>query len=168
VPSSDVDSALVWVGPEHDEGAAGYTRSLAARVLDGLGRAGFPADEHGAVATNPLFARSYEAWAAAARSWLRDPAQEKAPILVSLVVDARPVWGVRPPRPSRTSSARPAATPTCCVCSGATPWPTGRRRVSCATSSWSTAVRGAAGSTSSAVAPARSRTWPAGPAWPPG
>ncbi len=95
VPSSDVDSALVWVGPEGDARAAAHARTLAERVLAGLAAAGFPADEHGAVATNPLFARSYEAWAAAARSWLRDPTQDRAPILVSLVVDARPVWGGR-------------------------------------------------------------------------
>lgn len=95
VPSSDVDSALVWVGPERDDAAAAHARALAERVLAGLAAAGFRADANGAVATNPLFARSYEAWAAAARSWLRDPTQEKAPILVSLVVDARPVWGVR-------------------------------------------------------------------------
>ncbi|GAA3226526.1 DUF294 nucleotidyltransferase-like domain-containing protein [Pseudonocardia petroleophila] len=95
VPSSDVDSALVWVGPERDADAAAHSRALAERVLAGLAAAGFRADANGAVATNPLFARSYEAWAAAARGWLRDPTQEKAPILVSLVVDARPVWGVR-------------------------------------------------------------------------
>lgn len=95
VPSSDVDSALVWVGPEDDPVAAAHARDLAARVMAGLAAAGFRADANGAVATNPLFARSYEAWAAAARSWLHDPTQEKAPILVSLVVDARPVWGAR-------------------------------------------------------------------------
>lgn len=104
VPSSDVDSALVWLGPEQD--ASPYAAALAARVLDGLARAGFPADEHGAVATNPLFARSYEAWAAAARSWLHDPLQEKAPILVSLVVDARPVWGAGPSVPDVFREAR--------------------------------------------------------------
>lgn len=95
VPSSDVDSALVWTGPEDDADAARYGRELARRVLDGLAECGFPADANGAVATNPLFARSYEAWARAAQSWLRDPTQERAPILVSLIVDARPVWGVR-------------------------------------------------------------------------
>ncbi|MCX6466950.1 MAG: DUF294 nucleotidyltransferase-like domain-containing protein [Pseudonocardiales bacterium] len=95
MPSSDVDSALVWVGPERDAAAAAHSRALAERVLAGLAAAGFRADAHGAVATNPLFARSYEAWAEAARGWLRDPTQERAPILVSLAVDARPVWGVR-------------------------------------------------------------------------
>jgi len=95
VPSSDVDSALVWVGPEGDADAVTYARTFAERVLAGLAAVGYRADTNGAVATNPLFRRSYEAWAAAARSWLDDPLQEKAPILVSLVVDARPVWGIR-------------------------------------------------------------------------
>lgn len=95
VPSSDVDSALVWTGPEDDADAARYGRELARRVLAGLAECGFPADANGAVATNPLFARSDEAWARAAQSWLHDPTQERAPILVSLIVDARPVWGVR-------------------------------------------------------------------------
>ncbi len=95
VPSSDVDSALVWAGAERGGDAADHARELARRVLEGLAASGFRADANGAVATNPLFARSYEAWAAVARSWLSDPTQERAPILVSLVVDARPVWGGR-------------------------------------------------------------------------
>ncbi|MEJ3658430.1 putative nucleotidyltransferase substrate binding domain-containing protein [Actinomycetes bacterium KLBMP 9759] len=108
VPSSDVDSGLVWVGPADDEEAENYGRTLAAEVLDGLAAAGFRADSNGAVATNRLFARSYEAWQAAARGWLTDPAQTKAPIFVSLVVDARPVWGLRvdPAVPDVFRSAR--------------------------------------------------------------
>ncbi|WP_232662822.1 putative nucleotidyltransferase substrate binding domain-containing protein [Pseudonocardia sp. TRM90224] len=95
VPSSDVDSGLVWVGPADEDEAETYGRTLAERVLDGLAAAGFRADSNGAVASNRLFARSYEAWQAAARGWLTDPAQTKAPIFVSLMVDARPVWGLR-------------------------------------------------------------------------
>jgi CBS domain-containing protein len=94
VPSSDVDSALVWAGAEGDAAAAGYARDLAAKVLDGMAAAGFRADANGAVATNPRFARSEQAWAAAVRGWLDDPTQARAPILVSLVADGRPVWGV--------------------------------------------------------------------------
>jgi CBS domain-containing protein len=93
VPSSDVDSALVWAGD--GQGSAEYAHALAEEVLSGLAACGFRADANGAVATNKLFARSYDAWVAAARSWLADPTQERAPILVSLAVDARPVWGVR-------------------------------------------------------------------------
>ena len=93
VPSSDVDSALVWAGD--GKGDTAYARGLAEQVMAGLSACGFRADANGAVATNPLFARSYDDWTAAARSWLADPTQERAPILVSLAVDARPVWGVR-------------------------------------------------------------------------
>ncbi|TQM37595.1 putative nucleotidyltransferase substrate binding domain-containing protein [Pseudonocardia cypriaca] len=97
VPSSDVDSALVWAGDGQGraDNAAEYAHALAEQVLSGLAACGFRADANGAVATNKLFARSYDGWVAAARSWLADPTQERAPILVSLAVDARPVWGVR-------------------------------------------------------------------------
>ncbi|QYN38182.1 cyclic nucleotide-binding domain-containing protein [Pseudonocardia sp. DSM 110487] len=97
VPSSDVDSALVWAGDGQGraDNAAEYAHALAEQVLAGLAACGFRADANGAVATNKLFARSYDGWVAAARSWLADPTQERAPILVSLAVDARPVWGVR-------------------------------------------------------------------------
>lgn len=93
VPSSDVDSALVWAGD--GQGSAEYARELAELVLAGLAACGFRADANGAVATNRLFARSYDDWVAAARGWLAEPTQERAPILVSLAVDARPVWGAR-------------------------------------------------------------------------
>jgi CBS domain-containing protein len=39
--------------------------------------------------------RSQASWRRAARSWLEDPTQEQALILVSVVVDSRPVWGIR-------------------------------------------------------------------------
>jgi CBS domain-containing protein len=99
VPSSDVDSALVWPdggdGELADPAAAREARAIAERVLAGLAACGFPADRKGAVASNPLFARSHAGWAAAIGSWLDDPTQDKALILVSLIVDGRPVWGVR-------------------------------------------------------------------------
>jgi CBS domain-containing protein len=95
LPSSDVDSALVWHGGDDDPELAAELRAIAARVIDGLAACGFPSDTKGATASKPLFARSEAAWRAAARSWLENPTQEKALILVSLVVDGRPVWGVR-------------------------------------------------------------------------
>jgi CBS domain-containing protein len=93
MPSSDVDSALIWYA---DDGApAEPLRALARRVVDGLAACGFPPDPKGAVASRPLFSRSHVEWRAAARSWLEEPTQEKALILVSLAVDGRPVWGIR-------------------------------------------------------------------------
>jgi CBS domain-containing protein len=94
VPSSDVDSALVWYGSA-DEGMQAELRAVAGAVVAGLEACGFPADTKGAVAAAPLFMRSYAGWRAAAQSWLADPTQEKALVLVSLMVDGRPVWGIR-------------------------------------------------------------------------
>ena len=116
VPSSDVDSALVWYSEDEATtrrcgGAAGDRRARDGRP----GRCGFRADPKGAVASRPLFARSHAAWRAAARSWLENPTQEKALILVSL--DRRRPAGLG--RPHRTSDPgrvprRPAAAPSCC------------------------------------------------------
>ena len=93
VPSSDVDSALVWY--TDDDAPREPLMALAAQVMDGLAACGFPADPKGAVASKPLFARSHAAWRAAVDGWLDNPTQEKALILVSLVVDGRAVWGIR-------------------------------------------------------------------------
>ncbi len=108
VPSSDVDCALVWLSEDEDPELGDALRAIAARVIDGLTACGFAADPHGAVATRRLFARSAAAWRAAADSWIENPTQEKALILVSLVVDGRPVWGVRtaPPVPDAFRDTR--------------------------------------------------------------
>jgi CBS domain-containing protein len=63
-------------------------------VVAGLEACGFSPDAHGASAANLLFVRSVASWQRAARSWIDDPTQEKALILVSVLVDSRPVWGV--------------------------------------------------------------------------
>jgi CBS domain-containing protein len=93
-PSSDLDSALVWRGDDSDPQIRQYVRRVARRVSDALEHAGLPPCAKGAVAYTPLFSRSLEAWQLAAASWMDDPDQEKALILVSVVADARPVWGV--------------------------------------------------------------------------
>jgi CBS domain-containing protein len=58
-----------------------------------LTAAGFQPDEHGAVASSPLFARSIEGWEAAARSWVEHPDRDRGLILLSVVVESAPVWG---------------------------------------------------------------------------
>jgi len=90
VPSSDVDSALAW-DPE-DAAAAGYVSGVARAVEEGLRACGLRADEHGASAASPVFARSLASWRRAARSLAEDPTQDKALILVSVLADSRPVW----------------------------------------------------------------------------
>lgn len=93
-PSADVDSAIVWFGDVAEAEIRPYLRRIASQVMAGLELCGFPSDEHGASASNPIFMRSLESWRRAGRSWISDPTQEKALILVSVLVDSRPVWGV--------------------------------------------------------------------------
>jgi CBS domain-containing protein len=94
VPSSDVDCAIAWEGDDADPAMRAYVERVARRVLDGLEACGLHADAKGATAAHPLFARSLDAWGAAIDSWFDDPTQEKALILVSIVGDSRPVWGM--------------------------------------------------------------------------
>ncbi len=94
VPSSDVDSAIVWYG-DVDEGAVRpLLHDLGSRVVAGLAACGLRADDHGATASDLRFVRSEESWRRVARSWLEDPTQEKALLLTSVLVDSRPVWGI--------------------------------------------------------------------------
>ena len=74
-PSSDVDCALAWEGPDDDGRSAAAMGTLAERVLDGLAACGFEPDEKGAVASSPLFARSIEGWEAARAAWIEEPDQ---------------------------------------------------------------------------------------------
>jgi CBS domain-containing protein len=95
VPSSDVDSAIVFFGERADpEAVRTQLHELGQTVVAGLRRCGLRADEHGATASDRLFVRSVGSWQAAARSWIADPTQEQALILVSVLVDSRPVWGL--------------------------------------------------------------------------
>ena len=87
-PCSDVDCALAFDGEADD-----LLRAVAMRVLGGLEACGFPLDRQGAVASNPLFARSVADWERAARSWVEDPDSNRGLILLSVVVESDPVWG---------------------------------------------------------------------------
>ncbi len=118
VPSSDIDSALAWLGTGGEPGvghAPGtgrepdarapqggdpavprYMARLAGVVESGLRACGQQPDAHGATASNPLFARSMESWRTAARRLSENPTQQQALILVSVIVDSRPVWTAGP------------------------------------------------------------------------
>lgn len=95
VPSSDVDSALVWYGSA-DTQARDHLSAVATRVVDGLAACGLPADTNGATATSPRFARSAQEWKKAVRQWIDDPTTEGDPLMMaSLLVDGRPIWGIQ-------------------------------------------------------------------------
>jgi CBS domain-containing protein len=94
LPSSDVDSAIVWYGPDEEQEIRPRLHQIGTRVVDGMAACGKPPDEHGASASDIRFVRSEESWRRVARSWMKDPTQEQALILVSVLVDSRPVWGI--------------------------------------------------------------------------
>ncbi|HLY50083.1 MAG TPA: putative nucleotidyltransferase substrate binding domain-containing protein [Solirubrobacteraceae bacterium] len=94
LPSSDVDSAIVWFGDAPEAEVRPRLHALATSVVKGLEACGFQADRHGATASDVLFVRSLASWQHVVRSWIADPTQEKALILTSVLVDSRPVWGV--------------------------------------------------------------------------
>ncbi|GAA4472620.1 DUF294 nucleotidyltransferase-like domain-containing protein [Rhodococcus olei] len=89
MPSSDVDSATSWTATVATEDA----RARAARVHDLLGRCGLRADEKGAVASRPRFARPREAWHEAIDGWLADPWSDQALVMLSMLVDSRVIHG---------------------------------------------------------------------------
>jgi CBS domain-containing protein len=93
VPSSDLDSALVWDGDPADEGQRRYMGALGERVVDGLAESAFAADPHGATAAEPLFERPFEDWRRVIRFSIANPDQGKGLIFLSLLTDARSVNG---------------------------------------------------------------------------
>jgi CBS domain-containing protein len=93
-PGSDIDTAIVWYGDAEEALVRPHLVAVAGRVIDGLIACGFRPDTHRATAADPLFVRSLASWQRAARMWMEDPTLEKALILVSVVVDSRPVWGL--------------------------------------------------------------------------
>ena len=95
VPSSDIDSAIVWFGGAEDASIRPYFSALATTTIEGLEACGFHPDSHRASASDPLFLRSVEDWQQAVRSWLEDSTQEDAVTMISVLVDSRPVFGIR-------------------------------------------------------------------------
>ena len=94
LPSSDVDSGIVWFGAPEDAGVKSRLEAIATTTVGRLELCGLHADAHGATASDPRFVRSLASWERAVRSWIADPTQDKALVLVSVLVDSRPVWGV--------------------------------------------------------------------------
>jgi CBS domain-containing protein len=109
VPGSDVDSALVW--RETDDPEVGeVVRRVAAQVIDALELSGFAADPHGATARSALFARSVTGWHEAMRRWAADLGKDKVLIVLSAMLDSRPVVGAGLPGVDVTRDLRAGRT----------------------------------------------------------
>lgn len=94
LPSSDLDSAVAWVGEGEEGLIRNYLNAVTTHASDTLRRCGFRPDEHMASASSLLFIRPLSLWRHEAHSFLADPTQEKALLLASVLVDSRPVWGI--------------------------------------------------------------------------
>jgi CBS domain-containing protein len=91
-PGSDVDCALAWDAGD-DPGPRESMLAVARRVLAGLSASGLIPDGRGAVASNPLFARSIIEWERAAEEWVEDPDRRRGLMLLEVVVESAAVWG---------------------------------------------------------------------------
>jgi CBS domain-containing protein len=99
LPSSDVDSAIVWFGAEQSDRIRDRLLAISQPVVAGIERCGLQIDSNGVNASAAPFVRSVDSWQEVARSWIHEPTQEKALILASVLVDSRPVWGVHTGNP---------------------------------------------------------------------
>ncbi|HTU28876.1 MAG TPA: putative nucleotidyltransferase substrate binding domain-containing protein [Solirubrobacteraceae bacterium] len=89
-PGSDLDSAVTWpadVTADEEQSL----RDIARHTVEALGTPGVEPDPHGATASSQLFARSIESWRQAVRRWAADPSADKVPIVLSALLDGRPV-----------------------------------------------------------------------------
>ncbi|MHA3704835.1 putative nucleotidyltransferase substrate binding domain-containing protein [Jatrophihabitans sp. YIM 134969] len=92
VPSSDVESAVVFGGDVDPEEFPAYREAFAA-VHDLLAACGFTVDDHGATASSAGFARTAGAWRTALDSWRLTPEAPHHAAMLSLLLDSRPVHG---------------------------------------------------------------------------
>ena len=88
MPSSDVDSALIWANDDSPEQQVRET-AYGKRVHGLLERCGLPSDANGAVASSPRFARSESDWLRGLDGWLADPYADQGIVMVSLLADSR-------------------------------------------------------------------------------
>ena len=106
VPSSDVDSGMVWEDEsEHEpsgsdprrviasEDVVGYMRALAADVEDCIRVVGWRLDPHGVTASSEFSASSMAAWHRSIGHWLQNPGDEKVLIASSILLDGRTLYG---------------------------------------------------------------------------
>ncbi len=90
--SSDVDCAVAFHEALPQAEIDRY-REVFLEVIGSLAQAGLTGDGHGATAAHKLFARSSASWEEIAQEWLADPSRNNGAMMVSLLLDARPIHG---------------------------------------------------------------------------
>jgi CBS domain-containing protein len=92
VPSSDLDSGMVWSDPAGAD-VTPYMHRLAGEVVDELAEMGWAPDPHGVTATGAMSASSIDDWRSAIAEWLAPPTPEEELVAISIVLDARLIHG---------------------------------------------------------------------------
>ena len=92
VPSSDVDSGMVWADGEGPDPAP-YMRAVGEQVLETLEATGWRSDAHGVTASSPFASSSAADWQRTIRQWLEHPLEDNVLMAISVVLDNRTVYG---------------------------------------------------------------------------
>jgi CBS domain-containing protein len=92
VPSSDLDSGMVWADSSGAD-VGGYMHRLGREVVDELAAMGWQPDAHGVSATGAMSASSMNDWRTAIANWLDGPTSEPVLVAISIVLDARTIYG---------------------------------------------------------------------------
>lgn len=94
LPTSDVDTALVYRDPPGGRGVGSQVREAAGAVLDDLEKIGLQRCPNGANADTERFCRSLSEWEQAFSAGIHSPEQDGALLLSTMIADSRPVSGI--------------------------------------------------------------------------
>src|SRR5919204_5280038 len=91
VPSSDLDSGMVWAD-EGDADPAPYMQAVGHEVVATLAATGWESDTHGVTASSEISARSVADWQRNVKHWLDHPGEENVLMALSIVLDGLTVY----------------------------------------------------------------------------
>jgi CBS domain-containing protein len=92
VPSSDLDSGMVWAS-DGEADPAPYMQVVGDEVVATLAATGWESDTHGVTASGPISARSVTDWQRNVKHWLDHPHEENVLMALSILLDSRIVYG---------------------------------------------------------------------------
>jgi CBS domain-containing protein len=92
VPSSDLDSGMVWAD-DGEADQAPYMQVVGTEVVATLAATGWESDTHGVTASSPISARSVTDWQRNVKHWLDHPEEDNVLMALSIVLDGRIVYG---------------------------------------------------------------------------
>jgi CBS domain-containing protein len=113
LPTSDIDTALVWQadGAPEVKAPGDRMRAMAGRVLDRMEECGLPRCPDGANADNPRFNRSLTEWTSAAGTWIKELSGDGALLLATMLADSRPINEITLGRSAAERMLRATSTP---------------------------------------------------------